>query len=222
MWNYGYWNRKNGRPERPRPEGGIALYGWVWKEQIWSLLALNFMVLLCCLPVVTTFPALTAMNRVIYNMIDDKPQMLWPEFKTVFRREWKRSVLAAIPLVLIAAALVLFGGFFRADFISGWRSLVALIGLWILAVYGAYVFAILGYVDLTIGQALKNAALMLMACIHYNLVASLLLLAVAVVLALLSPLSVPVAVVSVVPLFGYTMAYCTHSGVAGFMVTEQN
>lgn len=220
MWNFGYWNRKNGHPERPRPEGGLALYGWVWKEQFWSLLALNFMVLVCSVPIVTAFPALTAMNRIIYNMIDDKPQLLWQEFKAVFRREWKRSLLAAFPLVLLASALVLFGRLFQPDPISGWRVLAALIGLWILMVYSAYVFSILGYVDLSVKQSLKNAALMLFACIHHNLLASILLLVVAVVLALLAPLSVPIMIVSVVPLFGYTMAYCTHAGVARFMVSQ--
>ena len=95
MWSFGYWNRKNAKPQRPRPQSGAALYAWVWKEQFWALVQLNFMVLLCCIPVVTAAPALCAMNRVVYNMFDDRPQMLWNSGvfsgKNGSARFWPRS-----------------------------------------------------------------------------------------------------------------------------------
>ena len=220
MWGFGYGNRKNARPEKPRPKGGLALYAWVWKEQFWSLLQLNFMVLLCCLPVVTAVPALTAMNRVIYNMLDDQPQMLWQEFWSIFRREWKRALLAALPMAAAALLLVWAGGFFQAQPHSGWGSFAALLGLALLVIYGAYVCSILGYVDLSIGQSLKNAGLMLLVRARQNFLVLVLLTAAAAVLVLLSPLTVPLTVVLIVPLFGYVLASCTHAGVSRFMVAQ--
>lgn len=220
MWSFGYWNRKNAKPQRPRPQSGAALYAWVWKEQFWALVQLNFMVLLCCIPVVTAAPALCAMNRVLYNMFDDRPQMLWQEFWSIFRREWKRALLAALLMAAAAGILIWAGGFFRAAAYSGWWSFAALLGLLLLIIYGAYALSILSYVDLSVGQSLKNAGLMLLVCARQNFLVSLPLLAAAAVLMLLAPLSVPAAVVLIVPLFGYTLAACTHAGVRNFMLTQ--
>ena len=187
MATLGYWNRKRIPVSRERPTEGAALYFWIWRYHGWDMILLNCFVLLCSLPVVTAPAAWSAMNRCLYRILDDQPQMLWQAFRETLLAEWKKSLLAAIPMVIVQVLLILLGGFFQERAVSGWAVLAAWIGQITLVMVGAYVYAMVPYLALSVGQCYRNALLLLLVCIWRNVLTALLLLALTMGLVLLYP-----------------------------------
>ena len=220
MATLGYWNRKRIPVSRERPTEGASLYFWIWRYHGWDMILLNCFVLLCSLPVVTAPAAWSAMNRCLYRILDDQPQMLWQAFRETLLAEWKKSLLAAIPMVIVQVLLILLGGFFQERAVSGWAVLAAWIGQITLVMAGAYVYAMVPYLALSVGQCYRNALLLLLACIWRNVLTALLLLALTMGLVLLYPLSMPVFIFFTVPLYGSSLAFCTYRGIRRFAVEQ--
>ena len=222
MWNYNHWTGTTGR--RPRsaepPENRFLLYFWVLREHFWALMKLNLFVLLTSLPIVTIAPSVAAMNRIVFKMIEDKPQLLWQEYWHVFRKELKPALFAGIPLTIVSAALILIGGFFRNIDVSGGQSLLALIGLAVVFVIGSYVFAMLPYLELSIWQCYKNAVIMLLLCFWRNLLTVLLVMTLAAVFILGHPLTTPVLIFFAVPIFGYLIAFQVYAPLHKYLVDK--
>lgn len=223
MWNYNHWTGKTGRSllgDKP-PENHILLYFWVWKEHFWSLMKLNLYVILHALPIVTLFPALAAMNRVIYNMIEDKPQLLWIEYRDVFRKECKAALIAEIPAMLFCTVFILIGGFFRNATVSGGHVVVAFLGLAIVFLVSSYLLGMLPYVQISVKQCYKNAILMLGLCFVRNLFLLLVVILLAMLFVLGHPLTTPVLLFFAVPVFGYFIAFQTYIPIHKYLVNVQ-
>lgn len=209
MWNNHLWAGAASRRAQhvQPPANGFSLYFWVFREHFWELMRLNLFVLLTSLPILTAAPSIAAMNRVIFNMIEDRPQLLWREYWSVFRRECRAAILAGLPLAAAIALLILLGGFFRPSAVSGWLSLAALVGLVIVFVIGSHVFAMLPYIEISPLQCYKNSAIMLLLCFWHNVATVLIVLALAAVFVLGHPLTTPVLLFFAVPIWGYFIAF---------------
>lgn len=96
--------------ERDEPEKtGVARLAEIFSIECVTLVKLNLLFLLSCLPVVTIPAAVFAMNRVTRRMVLDQPVTLLYHYKTAFRKEWRRAYAAfftvAVPLVLSACGV---------------------------------------------------------------------------------------------------------------------
>ena len=219
MWNYNHWTGTTGRKRSTTPpENKFLLYFWVWRENFWSMLTLNLIVILFSLPVITIFPALAAMNRILYNMIEDKPLLLFMEFKSIFKKEFKPAVIAGIPIVILGAVLILLGGFFGETIITPAVSLACFIGLGILYMIAAHVLGMIPYLELSVAQCYKNAFLLLILCLGRNIVSVLVLALLAMLFVLGHPLTTPVLFFFAVPIFGYFTAFQTHISIKKYLV----
>lgn len=92
-------------PDEPE-KTGMARFAEILSLECTTLLKLNLLLLLCAVPVVTLPPALYAMHCVVRKMILDQPVDCFYDFKTAFRRHWKRGYAA---FFLVAAPLGLSG-----------------------------------------------------------------------------------------------------------------
>lgn len=90
------------RKDEPERTGPARLLQIVQLEA-GSILLLNVLFLISCIPVVTLPPALFAMNQVIRKMMLDKPVLCFYDYRTAFRTNWKRAYgaffLTALPLI---------------------------------------------------------------------------------------------------------------------------
>lgn len=91
--------------DRDEPEKtGVARLAEILSIECVTLVKLNLLFLLSCLPVVTIPAAVFAMNRVTRMMVLDQPVTLGYHYKAAFKGEWKLAYAAffavAIPLVL--------------------------------------------------------------------------------------------------------------------------
>lgn len=97
-------------PDAPE-KTGIARFVEILQLECGTLLKLNLLFLLCCVPVVTIPPAVYAMTCVIRRMVRDEVVLLGHHYFTAFRKGFFRSYasffLVAFPLIASG-----FGGFF--------------------------------------------------------------------------------------------------------------
>ena len=94
----------------PEPESGeaspektgLSRFLEIVGNQCGALLMVNLLFLLGCIPVVTIPASLFAMNRVVYQMVLDRPVKCASDYWRAFRRDWKKAypafLLTALPL----------------------------------------------------------------------------------------------------------------------------
>ncbi len=73
--------------------------------KIWELMVLNFLTVLCMLPIITAGASLTAMHYTLLKLHRDELTHVSTDFFRAFRREWKQAT--AIWLIYLAAAFLL-------------------------------------------------------------------------------------------------------------------
>ncbi len=90
-------------PDEPE-KTGVARLAEILSLECVTLVKLNLLFLLSCLPVVTIPPAIFAMNQVVRMMVLDQPVTLGYHYKTAFRTHWRRGyaafLITAVPLSL--------------------------------------------------------------------------------------------------------------------------
>ena len=97
-------------PNEPEKTGFARFFQIIGLECV-TLLKLNLLFLLCCIPVLTIPPALFAMHQVVRKMVLDQPVDCFYHYRTAFRRRLGRSYIA---FLLTAAPLAAsgYGAFF--------------------------------------------------------------------------------------------------------------
>lgn len=83
---------------------GMARFVEILTLECATLVKLNLLFLLSCIPVVTIPPAVFAMNHVVRKMILDQPVLCFYHYRTAFQKYWKRGYagffLTALPLAV--------------------------------------------------------------------------------------------------------------------------
>lgn len=146
-----------GIPKDAPKKKGSALFFEILGREFWSLLTLNLIYLLACLPIVTIGPATVALSRVTATMVRDKNVYPWRDFWDAFRKNLKQGFLFGIPATLFTFAAIWLninimlgaGTLFYTAFIFLWTFLgVALC---------CYLFPMAAYIDLPTLPLAKNA-----------------------------------------------------------------
>ena len=123
-----------------------------------DLLILNLLTLLCCLPLVTIGPALTALADGCSRIVRDEGGAVTKDFFRCFKSRFRRSVLPGLLLFLFAMLLMLD---FRiaAAYIPLMRAGIAALSVLLLAL-AIYFFALLAREGEGLKETGKKAALM--------------------------------------------------------------
>jgi uncharacterized membrane protein YesL len=84
---------------------GLALLADVVAREWWTLIELNLLYALCCLPLVTIPTAQVAMTRICVTMIEDRNVYLVRDFRETFVRcFWQATAFGAVALLAVVAA----------------------------------------------------------------------------------------------------------------------
>lgn len=130
-------------------------------NRVADLMILNLLMIVCCIPVITTGAAVTAMHYVILKMVRGEEGYLVKGFFKSFRENFKQATLIwLIMLVIIAVyigdtVILLFSGL---TFPKPLTIAVIAVGI-IIALIAMYVFPLLARFENTIRNTIKNAAL---------------------------------------------------------------
>ena len=127
-----------------------------------TLVFLNILTMLFCIPVVTAGASLAAMHYVIMEMIDDRGGSLAPEFLKRFKENLKNAT--PVWLILLAAAAFLYADY---RIIGGGQAglpkamlIPIYAGMFVLAAVYVYVIPLTAKFVYTTGAAFRNAAIL--------------------------------------------------------------
>lgn len=124
-----------------------------------DLILLNFLFLLCCLPVVTAGASLTALYAVTLKMSRDEESYIAGSFFRAFRENAGRSTrmwLLLLAAALVIAADLMLPGLFPGSVRQVMRLIYTALGLMLL-VLAVYAFPEAAYFDNTVRAYLLNA-----------------------------------------------------------------
>ncbi len=149
--------------EKPSPKGGAARFFFLFTTYFWSLIGINLLFVLCCLPVVTIPASLCALNRYLIKMVRDGVGFSAEDY----RKEWKAQLLKSLPAGILCALPFCYA-YYLLSMSAGANGsgIVFAFGVfWVLfgLLFGSYVFVLLSMLDLPLNILLKNTLILMAA-----------------------------------------------------------
>ena len=131
-------------------------------NRVGDLLILNFLVMICCIPVVTAGAAFTGMHYVLLKIVRDEEGYLVRGFFKSFKQNFRQATVLWLLMLLAIAVYVgdiLIFKYSGLEFPKAFAVLIMAVAI-VLLMTAVYVFPILARFDNTIKNTLKNAFLM--------------------------------------------------------------
>ncbi len=154
----------------PPPAKGIKRLAFLYYTHFWRLIGLNLLFILSCLPVVTAPPAVTALNKVLLNLVREGNTFFIKDFVDEFKSSFIKSWVAFIPC-LVLAAIAFFGFPLIVDVYASLPYIAAFVMLFcIVYCQSNYCFTMLALIDLPIGSIMKNSFIMVLVEMKRNII----------------------------------------------------
>lgn len=126
---------------------GLARFLEIVSSQCVSLLKVNLLFLLGCIPIVTVPLSLYAMNCVVLRMVQDRPVKCLRDYWETFRRSWKRGYLAFLltvpPLALAGCGAWFYLGYAASNLLFLLPFLVCSTAFLITLLSSGYLYGLL-------------------------------------------------------------------------------
>lgn len=127
-----------------------------------DMMILNLLTLLCCLPIITVGPALTALNYMALKIVRNEECYIVKGYFKSFKENFRQSVIIWI-LLLIVALLLVMDFYIMINAESGTGGIMQIL-IFVAAIFwlctALYVFPVLARFQNTIRATVKNAFLM--------------------------------------------------------------
>ena len=127
-----------------------------------TLVFLNILTMLCCIPVVTAGAALAAMHYVIMEMMEDRGGSLAPEYVRRFKQNLKNAT--PIWLILLAAAVFLYADYRiisdEKTGLPGGMLIPIYAGMFVLAAVYVYIIPLTARFVYSTGAVFMNAVIL--------------------------------------------------------------
>lgn len=141
---------------------GIPLFIETFTREFTTLLKLNFIFLVSCIPIITIGAAIAGMTNVTLKMVRDEPSDVFYDFKEGFKKNWKQGTcLMAIEAVI---ALIIFFAFLYYLNLQGiaYYLFMGIIGLVTMVFFmsSMYMFPMAVTVDLKVKEIIRNSILL--------------------------------------------------------------
>lgn len=143
-------------------------------NKITDILILNLLTLLTCLPIVTIGASLSAMNDILYQMMENQEGKVARDYFLSFRRNFKKGTLLWLLMLVIFAILAADAQMVIANAASapGWMVGLLLGAALVLILSAQYIFPLQAHFENTVRGTLKNSLIVMV----MNLPRSLLML----------------------------------------------
>lgn len=127
-----------------------------------DLIILNFLTLICCIPIITIGASMTALHHVLLKMVRNEEGYIIKSFFKSFKQNFRQATI--IWLIMLAACFILLGDFliFRYSGINfpSWLRVVIL-GIVLLVMFAVmHVFPVLARFENTVINTYKNSLFM--------------------------------------------------------------
>ncbi|GEM_PF-287613 len=147
----------------PSPKKGPARFFFLFTTYFWSLIGMNLLFVLCCLPIVTIPASLCALNRYLIKMVRDGVGFSLFDYW----KEWKGQLLKSLPAGFVCALLLGYG-YYLLSMSAGEQGsgMVFSFGIfWTVLglLFGSYAFVLLAMLDLPLRSLFKNVLILMIA-----------------------------------------------------------
>ncbi|MCQ2574317.1 MAG: YesL family protein [Treponema sp.] len=128
-----------------------------WDKFI-DLFFLNLIMLVCCLPVITIGPAVTAAYAVLLKMVDDEEGYIYKSYFKYFKSNFKKGMILGIIFTLAAYALYIeWQVVTKMDDVNFIFIVIAILSTAIVIAGGLYVFPLTARYENTVKNTIKNS-----------------------------------------------------------------
>jgi uncharacterized membrane protein YesL len=131
-------------------------------SKVADLIILNIIFCLCCIPVITIGPALTALHYVTLKMVKNEESYIIKSFFKSFKDNFRQATV--IWLILLAALGIIVGDIkIMLSWETTYKVVFIVIFIFLLVIWSfttIYIFPLLATFDNTIKQTFKNSLLM--------------------------------------------------------------
>ncbi|MCQ2584393.1 MAG: YesL family protein [Treponema sp.] len=128
-----------------------------WDKLI-DLLFLNLIMLVCCIPVITIGPAVTAAYAVLLKMVDDEEGYIYKSYFKYFRSNFKKGMVFGIIFMAAVYALYIEWQFVtKMDDVNFILIVIAILSTAIVIAALLYVFPLTARYENTVINTIKNS-----------------------------------------------------------------
>lgn len=131
-------------------------------NRVGDLLILNILMIVCCIPIITVGAACTAMHYVLLKMIRGEEGYLIRGFFKSFTRNFRQATALWLIMLLVVAVYVgdiLIFNYSAIEFPKALMIAVAAVAVFLVMI-AVYIFPLLARFDNTVGNTIKNAAIL--------------------------------------------------------------
>lgn len=166
-----FYQHKGGRGvTAPPPTKGIKRLAFLYYTHFWRLIGMNLLFILFCLPVVTIPPSITALNKVLLNLVREGNAFFIKDFIEEFKSSFIKSWITFLPLLLLIGIAV-FGYPLINDVYMSLPYIVAFVMIFtIVYCQSHYCFTMLALVDLPISKIIRNSFIMVLVEMKRNII----------------------------------------------------
>ena len=134
----------------------------IFLSNLTDIVILNVICLICCIPIVTIGPAVTAMHYVTLKMVKDENGYIVKNFFKSFKENFRQAFIAWLIFLLITVVFILDFKILQSMGINENKILSIVVGAIYLfsSMTAMYVFPILSRFSNSLGQTIKNAFFM--------------------------------------------------------------
>lgn len=145
------------RKDAPK-KTGFPLFIETLSREFWSLIALNFIFIISCIPIITIGPAICALNYVCGKMVRDEPIDTMSDFKKGFKDNIFQGIAVGFVVLFVFVALLYAYFFYRS--VLGYVAYVLIALIAIFALFNIYIFPLAVFVQLPVKAIFKNSFLL--------------------------------------------------------------
>jgi len=206
------------------PKEGLELFFDLFAREFTSLIKLNIIFILSCIPIITIGPAIGAMTTVTIKMVQDQPSDPFYDFREGFKKNWKSSFISGIIAVitmfisyLVIRFCMLSDGVIYNLVISIMIVIIVLLGvLWM------YVYPMIVKVELPLKVIFKNAFLLSIANIKQSFVVFLLCVALFEGSILFMPFTLPIILLFTFSSISFISSFSAWISIKEYIIKDNN
>ena len=207
------------------PAKGLRLFFQTLAREFFSLIKVNFLFYLFCIPIITIPASYCAMTRISVNMVRDKPYFLWDDFWKTFRAEFAKSTIAGIAIAAgLTAAIVsarYYGNLAESSAIFWILFCLATFGAFLLLFTSFSLFPIISIVDLPLRKAAKNAFILISVSFFRYILALIICAALLLLGVMLFPYSILPAFLIYPSFLNLITVFSAYGGIKKYILQEQ-
>lgn len=138
--------------------------------KVMDLIILNLLCIVCCIPIITIGPSLTALFYVTLKMVRNEEGYIVKGFFKSFRQNLRQGIL--INVIMLAIGFFLYMDFRVLNLMENRHTILFFLMLFILLIYMMvfiYIYPVLAKFDNTIRNTFQNALMMSISHLPYTL-----------------------------------------------------